>query len=128
MIGFWFFMLAMTLLLPLTMVLLGKRFMYSPPRNINNLFGYRTTRSMRNRETWAFAHRCCGRFLWRAGWNVMAGTVLIMGFVFGREIETVSNVGLILTFAQVIPMIMSFPVTEWALRREFDQFGRRMVR
>ena len=128
MIGFWFFMLAMTMLLPLTMVLLGKRFMYTPPKNINDFFGYRTTRSMRNRETWAFAHCCCGRFWWRAGWIVMAGTVFIMGFLFGREIETVSNVGLILVFVQVIPMIIAFPVTERALKREFDQFGRRIVR
>lgn len=120
MIGFWFFMLAMTMLLPLTMVLLGKRFMYTPPKNINDFFGYRTTRSMRNRETWAFAHCCCGKFWWRVGWSAMAGTVLIMGFVFGKEIENVSDVGLILTFVQVILMIMALPVTEWALRREFD--------
>ena len=128
MIAYWLFMLAMTLLVPLTMVVCGKRFVNIPPKSINMFFGYRTTRSMRNRETWAFAHRCCGQYWWNAGRIVLLCTALVMCLFVGRDIETVSNVGLILVFVQIIPLILAFPVTESALKREFDQFGRRIVR
>ncbi len=43
--GFWIFMLLMDLLIPLTMVVFGKMFMTKSPKNINAVFGYRTTMS-----------------------------------------------------------------------------------
>lgn len=60
--GFWIFMLAMDLILPLSMVFLGRYFVRHAPGNINMLFGYRTARSMKNQDTWQFAHilESCG--------------------------------------------------------------------
>lgn len=46
--GFWFFMLAMNLIIPLSMIFLGKYFSKHAPGQINMLFGYRTARSMKN--------------------------------------------------------------------------------
>ena len=43
--GFWCFMLAMDLIIPLSMIFLGKYFSKRAPKEINMLFGYRTTRS-----------------------------------------------------------------------------------
>jgi len=63
MTGFWVYMLAFDLLIPLTMIFFGRRFAAAPPKSINPLFGYRTAMSMKNEDTWAFAHRFCGR-LW----------------------------------------------------------------
>ena len=54
--GFWIFMLLMDLLIPVTMVVSGKIFMTKSQENINDVFGYRTTMSMKNKDTWAFAH------------------------------------------------------------------------
>lgn len=45
--GFWFFMLAMNLIIPLSMIFLGKYFSKHAPGQINMLFGYRTARSMK---------------------------------------------------------------------------------
>lgn len=55
--GFWVFMTSMELLLPLIMVGLGNYFLKGGPRQVNSMFGYRTARSMKNEDTWKFAHR-----------------------------------------------------------------------
>ena len=44
--GFWIFMLIMVLLIPVSMIALGRLFWKSAPHNINSTFGYRTKRSM----------------------------------------------------------------------------------
>lgn len=41
-----------------------------PPKKINSFYGYRTAMSMKNRETWEFAHKHCGK-LWSA-WGCIA--------------------------------------------------------
>ena len=61
--GFWIFMLIMDLLIPFTMIGFGYIFLKKAPKNINTLFGYRTTMSMKNKDTWEFAHKYCGK-LW----------------------------------------------------------------
>ena len=40
---FWIFMLIMDLILPFTMIGFGKYFMKKAPKEINSVFGYRTT-------------------------------------------------------------------------------------
>lgn len=50
--GFWFFMLIMDLLIPFTMIGFGKCFLKKAPDNINSVFGYRTSMSMKNKDTW----------------------------------------------------------------------------
>ena len=55
--GFWIYMLIMDLLIPTVMVLFGRAFLKKAPKEINYVFGYRTSRSMKNRDTWEFAHQ-----------------------------------------------------------------------
>lgn len=57
---FWIFMLVMNLLIPISMIGFGKLFMKTTPKEINGLFGYRTSMSMKNKDTWIFAHHYCG--------------------------------------------------------------------
>jgi len=60
MFGFWLFMLAAELLISLDMLILGRHFRNHPSKQIQSAFGYPSARSMKNQDTWAFAHRCCG--------------------------------------------------------------------
>ena len=55
--GFWIYMLCMGLLIPAIMLVMGRYFMKSAPKEINYIFGYRTNMSMKNRDTWEFAHK-----------------------------------------------------------------------
>ena len=54
--AFWLFYGAMNLLIPAIMLFFGTRFQRRSPEKINHIYGYRTARSMRNQETWKFAH------------------------------------------------------------------------
>ena len=62
--GFWIFMFLSNELIPILMLLFGWIFKKHPPKNINSVYGYRTSMSTKNIETWNFAHAYCGR-LWQ---------------------------------------------------------------
>ena len=66
--GFWIFMMVMELLIPLIMIIFGKYFSKKSPKEINYLFGYRTSMSMKNKDTWEFAHKYCGKLWLKIGW------------------------------------------------------------
>ena len=70
--GFWIFMLIMDLLLPFTMIGFGRYFMKKAPKEINSVFGYRTSMSMKNKDTWKFAHKYCGNPSYAEGCHCFA--------------------------------------------------------
>ena len=126
MLGFWLFMLIMTLLTPSAMLFFGKRFSQTEPEKINFFYGYRTQRSMKNRETWEFAHRCCGRYWLCSGKWTLAVSLLVMVLTLRTDLDTISEVGAVVVFAQMIPLLIALPVTERALKRNFDVYGNRI--
>ena len=122
--AYWLFMLLVDLLIPFMMIAFGKRFMSRPPETINHLFGYRTRRSMKNRDTWEFAHQYCGRLWFRTGIALLS-SVLPLLFVFGGDIGAVGIVGGVICCVQVLPLVLSAVLTEAALKRTFDESGNR---
>lgn len=123
MTGFWVFMLLMVLIVPVSMVGFGRLMLVNPPREINSLFGYRTAMSMKNQDTWEFAHKYCGRLWFRCGLVLLPLSVIPLLFVLDKDITTVSVAGLIVMFLQLIPMLGTISLTEAALRRTFDKDG-----
>ena len=79
--GFWIFMLIMDLLLPFTMIGFGRYFMKKAPKEINSVFGYRTSMSMKNKDTWEFAHKYCGKVWYVCGMVMLPITVIFLFFV-----------------------------------------------
>lgn len=124
-IGFWIFMFLMDLLIPATMIGFGWMFLHNPPKNINATFGYRTTMSMKNQDTWDFAHRYCGKLWYRMGLGLLPVTVLFSLLLFGREIAVVGVYGIVFAMLQCIPLAGVIIPTERALKRTFDQNGLR---
>lgn len=122
--GFWIFMLIMVLLIPVSMVALGRLLLNSAPHNINSTFGYRTRRSMMNKETWNFAHMYIGKLWFICGLILLLPSVVVMFFVLGKDANTVGTVGAIIVFVQMIPMIGTIIPTEKALKKNFDEYGR----
>lgn len=123
--GFWIFMLVMALLLPVSMLGLGRWFMRRAPGKINYVFGYRTNRSMKNEETWAFAHHYFGRIWYICGIVSLPLSAAAMLLVHGRDTDTVSAVGGVLCCVQLLPVVCAIIPTERALQREFDDDGNR---
>ena len=123
--GFWIFMLGMDLLIPFTMIGFGRYFLKSAPKEINAVFGYRSSMSMKNKDTWAFAHHYCGRLWYCGGWMLLPVSVLVMALVAGKPQDVVGTAGGILCEVQLIPLIGSIVPTEIALRKNFDKNGNR---
>ena len=125
--GIWFMMLGFNLLIPAIMLGAGKLFSKDAPKDINWIFGYRTTMSMKNEDTWAFAHKVAGAFWLKWGWITLAITVVTMLLILNKSDEVISVVGCIILFAQMIPLIAVIPHTEKALHNTFDKDGTRKV-
>lgn len=120
-------MLIMDLLIPCTMIGLGKLFLNKAPKNINYTFGYRTTMSMKNQDTWQFAHKFCGKLWFRLGLILLPLSIIPLLFVLGKEIETIATVGTVICFAQIVPPVGSIIPTEIALKKVFDKNGKRKI-
>ena len=123
--GFWIFMLIMDLLLPFTMIGFGRYFMKKAPKEINSVFGYRTSMSMKNKDTWEFAHKYCGKVWYVCGMVMLPITVIFMLLVIGKNEDCVGSIGGIICGVQLIPLIGSILPTEIALKKNFDKNGTR---
>ena len=126
--GFWVFMVVMDLLIPGVMVILGWVFFHRPPKEINNVYGYRTGYSMKNKDTWEFAHRYCGKLWFRLGWVLLPLSFIPMLLVLGRNKDTVGAVSLGICVVQTLILVISIFPTELALRKNFEKDGRRKRR
>lgn len=123
--GFWFFMLAMVLLIPLSMLFLGRYFIRHSPTKINYVFGYRTRMSMKNQDTWQFAHHHFGKTWYVCGLVLTPLSVLGMLLVLGKDENAVGIAGTVLCTIQLLPLLLSIIPTERALRKTFDKDGNR---
>lgn len=123
--GYWLFMLAVSLVIPLTMIIFGRHFMHSPPKEINGSYGYRTSMSMKSRETWVFAHRYFGRLWFILGLMLLPLSAAAMLFLLGESVKAIGNSSLIIMAFQLLFLIIPIFPTERALKKNFDQFGFR---
>ena len=121
---FRIFMALNCLLIPLIMIVFGKAFIKSAPKDINPVFGYRTKRSMINRDTWEFAHKHCGKLWLRLG-TALFFSIIPIFFFFGADKDTLGNVGTVIIFVQLVVLIISIFPTESALKKTFDENGNR---
>jgi len=124
--GFWVFMTAMNLVLPFIMIVIGYIFIKKPPKEINHLVGYRTTMSMKNKDTWDFAHRHCGKNWQITGLCMLVPSALVMLFFIGKDIQTVGEFGSVVMGVQTVILLGSLIPTEIALRKNFDKDGNRI--
>ena len=119
-IAFWS-TLCYTFLITGMMIGFGLLFQKRPPKNINNLYGYRTRMSMKNEKTWVFAHQYAGRIWFYSGIaGLCFSDITLFCFRHSSCFETVSA---ILMIAQLILLIGVIWPTVRALRRTFDSFG-----
>ena len=123
---FWLFCLAMDLLIPATMFFFGRRFLTNPPKTINGVYGYRTSRSMKNQQTWDFAHQVCGQVWMKAGKWMALPSVLAMLVVVGQDVGVVGTVCGVVTGVQCVVMLGTIVPVEQALKQNFDRFGRKL--
>lgn len=123
--AFWIFMLIMNLLIPFIMILFGFLFQKHPPKDINGIYGYRTTRSMKNEDTWKTAHLLCGRawFIW--GWIIGIISLVWMMMLYGTSDTICGIYGGVLCFLQCIVLLLTLIPVERTLHKLFHKDGTR---
>ncbi len=119
---FWICMMLMLLVIPTTMIIIGKYFGKLAPKEINTRFGYRTPMSMKNSETWQFAQTYFAK-VWHNIGRVLLLSVLLMFFVIGKGKDTIAVFATIVIIIQLIPLLSAILLTEKALKKKFDING-----
>ena len=122
---FWWFMLICDMITPVVMVIMGRMMWKHCPKHINGIFGYRTTRSMKNMDTWKFANEHCGRLWYKMGLFMLAFSVLVSVLLLRTNDNTYSMISLIFVLLQCIILIVSIIPTELALKKMFYEDGTR---
>lgn len=120
---FWIYMFLVTLIIPCTMYFVGKKYLTSPPKYINNTKGFRTKRSMKNPLTWEFAQKHFGR-LWYKGapWTAIFSS-LAMLYSIGKTIAFIGFCGGCVIVIQLAVIIILGIITNSALKRNFTDEG-----
>ena len=122
---FWWFMLLCDLIIPIVMVIAGRMMWKHCPKHINSMLGYRTTRSMKNMDTWKFAHEYCGKLWWKLGWLIMILTALMYIPLYQSNDNMIGIAGVVLITIQCTVLIISIYPTEKALKEHFNDDGTR---
>lgn len=120
-------LLADVFAVPAILLGFGWRFMKRPPQDINGTYGYRTPMSMKNRDTWEFAHQVCGRVWWRAGWVLLALSAALLAWMQTRPGGGRTNwlLGVLTALGEGAALLLTIIPVERALKKEFDQNGIR---
>lgn len=121
----WIYMFFVDLLVPGILAAIGILVKRHAPKDINLIYGYRTTLSMKNADTWKFANELCGKLYFRWGLIMLAVSAAVMLLILPCNETVVYTVGFILLGLQLIPVLGVIPVVERALRKTFHEDGTR---
>lgn len=119
----WCEVFIISMIVPSLIFIAGRSWMVKPPKNINPIYGYRTMMSMKNENTWIFAHKYIGRIWAVAGKIMLFGTLAVMILVSKRGEDTITNAAIVLLLIQTAVIVLSIIPTEIALRKKFDKYG-----
>ena len=103
--GFFIYMCVTVLLIPAIMIVIGLLFRKTAPKEINYIYGYRTNRSMKSKETWEFAHRCCGRLWLVCGCVLLSLSVIAILFTVKQSHSVTGTVEMVIIFVQLAVLI-----------------------
>ena len=116
-----FFTRGGVLILPFILLLLGlMMWIAGKPERITWWAGYRTSRAIKNQETWVFANRYFGKLSMLSGFTTLVfsiGIIIHTEYMYDIVAWTLG--------AQGVSFVLSFIFTEMALRKEFDKNGER---
>lgn len=118
------FFLIIVLLIPATMIGFGLLWNKKPPKNINSVYGYRTTWSMKSKKTWDFAHRYSGRIWVYTGIPLGILSIALMCAYRNYDVNSLGGVVLIITGVQLVGLCLPIAPTEAALKKRFDEKGK----
>lgn len=109
------------LVCPVICALAGWLLWKHPPRERNNVIGYRTRRSGSSQAAWDFAQTYSGRWMLRSSLISLAGSVLVLLLLQLLGGNGLAWGSIALMCAQVAVLIAVIPATERQLKRRFPE-------
>ncbi|MCH1982615.1 SdpI family protein [Ruminococcus sp. OA3] len=117
------FLFICSLLVPLSMTLLGKRWSEKPPADIQGLSGYRTAMAKLNQDTWCYAHKIWGRMCFVIGIILIIGTIAFLIYI--RNYSNFETLVTYWVFTQIVILALTVIPTEIQLKKVFTKTGQR---
>lgn len=110
-------MIHTSFIIPVLILLLGFWMYKYPPKKINLFVGYRTNKSMKNKEMWDFAHKYCGKLWVILGLIMIVLTSILYFLVWLKVIIFTENILLIVELVEVSVLFISIPLVENRLKK-----------
>ena len=122
MLIFRIFMWLVTELIPVAMILCGRKMTLRPgTRNASS--GYRTQRALASGESWVFAQRLCGRIWIGTGCALAVLAACAMPACGADSVRSAGLYGAAAVGIELVLMLLTGVPVEAALRRKFDKYG-----
>lgn len=107
-----------SLLLGSIMLLMGFITLKFPPKGINHFYGYRTPRSMKNKENWDFAQKYAIKEMMRGGWILVFFSFSGLIYPTSKLVDTITG-----TILMTVIFIVLVIRTETGIKR-FEASGK----
>lgn len=117
------FLSVCSLLVPLSMILLGHKWKENPPKDRYGFSGYRTTMSRLNDDTWKYAHKYWGKINFVLGIILAVITICILLFSSKHAVADFEMMVTYLVFIQMGAMALTIIPTEILLHKNFTKEG-----
>ncbi len=117
------FLLLCDCLVPVIMIVVGRWLWKHTPKEINDLLGYRTTRSMKNINTWNFANKYGGKLWWKFGWIVLLLSIIAHIPFMKSSDNWFGILSLMVVITQTVVLLLTIIPVEKALKNKFDDNG-----
>ena len=99
-------------------LLIGLITRYFPPKKPNDLYGYRTKRSMKNQDTWDFANRYSSYSF------IISGLAMTLVSILTQNMNE-EDFALINIISLMVGLGISIFMTERVLKQNYDENGNR---
>lgn len=109
---YWF----TSLIVPFTMIFIGKVLEKNPPKDINDFYGYRTKRSRKSQKAWDYAQVKCGNTWFKVGIGLVI-IAIALNLSIPIKIEILSIVNMVIGLCA---LILTIPYVENKLKKNFD--------
>lgn len=107
-------------IISLVFVLGGLITLVFPPKEINSLYGYRTTRSMKSIEAWVAANRFASKVMIVGGIDLF----LIGLILYWANVKNENIWGIVTVISVISISVIIYLLTENYLKENFDEDGK----
>ena len=98
------------------MIITGYLMYKYPPKKINHIVGYRTSKSMKNKKNWKEANKMCGLLWIKLGTTNIFISILLYIFKLLNIINITEQLLSLIIIIQVIIILISIPIVENKLK------------